>query len=290
MAKIGITGANGELGRRTAQYVEQSSADTELVLLTRTPDALTESSRNTEIRQADFDQPGPLVEAFQGIDVLLLISTDAVGRRAQQHGNAISAAVTAGVKRIVYTSATNPHARHAAGLSALMGDHAETENALKEAGISWTVLRNGLYLDAFAPLWAQAAATGQLVTNNGAGQHAPVAREDCAAAAAAVLTTDGHESAVYDILGPQLIDDAAIAAILNKGTEHPVQVVHVSDQAYADGLNAAGLPAEIAGPIVGFGASIREGLLAAPIGDTEKLIGRAPISAEQFLAEAASRS
>jgi NAD(P)H dehydrogenase (quinone) len=60
--------------------------------------------------------------------------------------------------------------------------------------------------------------------------------------------------------------------------------VAVTDDHYESGLLAAGLPAEIASLLTGFGQSIRAGLLETPLGDTEKLIGRPPTSIEQFLA------
>ncbi|MFA5710107.1 NAD(P)H-binding protein [Mycolicibacterium sp.] len=290
MTTLGITGAGGELGRAATDHVLRADPDTDLVLLTRNPDALAGNrpAGSVRIRQADFDAPEELPAAFDGIDVLLLISTDAVGRRAEQHRAAIAAAAKAGVGRVVYTSATNPHVEHPAELAPLMRDHAETEVALQAAGMSWTILRNALYLDALAPAWAQSAATGTLVSNNGTGRHAPVARDDCAAAAAAVLTTAGHDKATYNVAGARLIDDEASAALLSKAYGRTVEVVPVSDQQYAAGLQEAGLPPAVAGPIVGFGASIRGGLLEAPLGDTEKLIGRAPISIEAFLSPAGS--
>jgi NAD(P)H dehydrogenase (quinone) len=63
-----------------------------------------------------------------------------------------------------------------------------------------------------------------------------------------------------------------------------VDVVHVTDDDYEKGLLAAGLPAELASLLTGFGATIRAGLAETPLGDTEKLIGRTPTSIEQFLA------
>ncbi|BBZ05452.1 NAD(P)-dependent oxidoreductase [Mycolicibacterium chitae] len=288
MTTIGITGASGELGRAATDHVLRANPDTDLVLLTRNPEALTgsRSAGSVRIRHADFDAPEELPAAFDDIDVLLLISTDAVGRRAAQHRAAIAAAAKAGVARVVYTSATNPHVAHPVELAPLMRDHAETEAALQAAGMSWTILRNALYLDAFAPVWAQSAATGTLVSNNGTGRHAPVARDDCAAAAAAALTTAGHDNATYNISGAQLIDDETLAALLSTAYGRTVEVVAVSDQEYAAGLQEAGLPPAVADPIVGFGASIRGGLLEAPLGDTERLIGRAPISVEAFLSPA----
>jgi NAD(P)H dehydrogenase (quinone) len=286
MAVIGITGASGALGRRTAQYVLASHPPAELVLFSRRPATLAEfTTAGATVRHADFDQPDTLATAFGGIDVLLLISTDAVGRRQPQHEAAIKAAAAAGVSRIAYTSMSNPDNDFPAELRPLSDDHAATEDALRSAGPSWTMLRNGLYIDILAPSWTQAGAAGTLVTNNGDGRHAPVTREDCAAAAAAVLLGDGHDNTVYDVVGQRLLDDDAIAAVLAARYGQSVEVQHVSDDEYEKGLVAAGLPAELTGVLTGFGASIRAGLLETPLGDTEKLLGRAPVGIEDFVAK-----
>jgi NAD(P)H dehydrogenase (quinone) len=95
---------------------------------------------------------------------------------------------------------------------------------------------------------------------------------------------DGHHDTVYDIAGERLLDDVAVAAALATHHGRPVDVVPVIDDDYEKGLLAAGLPAELASLLTGFGASIRAGLMETPLGDTDKLIGRSPTSIEQFLA------
>jgi NAD(P)H dehydrogenase (quinone) len=285
MTVLGITGASGALGRRTAQYVLDAHPPREVVLFSRAPASLAEyTAAGATARQADFNQPDSLIESFSGIDVLLLISTDAVGNRRTQHEAAIAAAAAAGVKRIAYTSLANADKEFPAKLRPLSDDHAATETALRAAGPSWTLLRNSLYLDGSADAWAHAATTGTLVTNNGSGRQAPITREDCAASAAAVLLTGGHDEAIYEITGERLLDDAAIAAALTTAAGRTVEPVGVTDDDYERGLLAAGLPAEIASLLTGFGQSVRAGLLETPLGDTEKLIGRTPTSIEQFLA------
>lgn len=284
MTVIGITGASGGLGRRTAQHVLQAHPPSQVVLFSRTPASLAEfTAAGARVRHADFNQPDSLVESFR-VDVLLLISTDTVGHRRPQQEAAISAAAAAGVDRIAYTSTANADKNFPARLRPLSDDHAATEEALRRAGPSWTMLRNALYLEAISGGWAQAAATGKLVTNNGSGRHAPVSRDDCAAAAAAVLLGDGHDNTIYDIAGERLLDDAAVAPVLATHHGRPVEVLPVTDDDFEKGLLAAGLPAELASLLTGFGASIRAGLMETPLGDTDKLIGRSATSIEQFLA------
>ena len=282
MTTIGITGAAGALGRRTTQYVLESHPADQVVLFSRSPDALADAGATT--RFADFDQPGGLADAFSGVDVLLLISTDAVGRRRAQHEAAIAAAAKAGVTRLVYTSMPNADRDFPARLRPLSDDHVATERALHAAGPAWTILRNALYLEAVGSGWAQAVTTGSLVTNNGTGRHAPVTRDDCAAAAAAALLGDGHDAKCYDVAGARLLDDRAVAAALGERHGRPVDVATVSDEAYRDGLVAAGLPDELADVLTGFGETIRAGLLETPLGDFEALTGRPPVTIEEFLA------
>ena len=281
MTTIGITGAAGQLGRRTTEYVLRSHSAEEVVLFSRSPEGL-----YAQGRFADFDQPESLTGAFAGVDVLLLISTDAVGRRRAQHEAAIAAAAAAGVSRIVYTSMPNANNDFPARLRPLADDHLATEAALQTAGPAWTVLRNALYFEAIGAGCAHAVEQGALANNNGDGRHAPISRDDCAAAAAAALLGDGHDDAVYEIAGARLLDNRAIAAALADRHGSAVDVGTVSDADFEAGLVAAGLPTELAGVLTGFGESIRAGLLETPLGDFEKLTGRAPAGIEEYLARA----
>jgi NAD(P)H dehydrogenase (quinone) len=284
MTVVGITGASGALGRAITDYVLRSHPAEQLVLLSRTPnDLVVPEGAPVTVRPVDFDDPDTLREAFAAIDVLMLISTDAVGRRAAQHVAAIGAAAKAGVERIVYTSLPNANADFPPRLRFLSDDHTATEAALFTASPAWTVLRNALYLDVLLDMWRKAGSSGRLATNNGAGRHAPVARDDCAAAAAAVLLGDGHENRIYDIAGARLVDDRDVAEVLTVRYGRYVNVVDVGDQQFEAGLLAAGMPPEIAGTLTGFGTAIRGNRFITPLGDTEKLIGRPPVDIAAFL-------
>src|SRR3712207_4171374 len=188
---IVITGASGQLGRLTAELVLDRVPASEVILTTRCPEALSDlAERGATVREADFDRAETLAEAFAGGERLLLISTDDLGRRTAQHRDAIEAAREAGVRHVAYTSYLNPVAENPAVITP---SHRDTEKALRESGLAWTILRNAFYAEYQVPAGAQAIATGRLVHNNGDGRIAYVSREDCAAAAAAILTTDGHE-------------------------------------------------------------------------------------------------
>ena len=273
---IVITGASGHLGRRTAELVLERAPASEVVLTTRRPETLADlAARGAEVRIADFDRPETLAEAFASGERLLLISTDAVGRRVDQHLAAIDAAARAGVRHVAYTSGMNPVEQNPA---VVMADHRATEAALRESGLEWTALRNGLYAEYQVSGGAHAVAAGRLVHNNGDGETAYVSREDCAAAAAAVLTTDGHEGKAYDITGPEPLSQDGVAALLGEISGRPVEAVAVDDESFVRGLVESGLPEPAARAFASFGTAIREGHLAGTSGSVQELTGRPPAS------------
>ncbi|MGH3352572.1 MAG: SDR family oxidoreductase [Nocardioides sp.] len=268
---IAITGASGQLGRLVADQLLDTVDPSEVVLLTRDPAKLADyAERGADVRAADFGEPADLADAFSGVERVLLISTDVVGARVEGHRAAITAAAKAGVRHIAYTSVPEPTPDNPAGV---VPDHAATEEALRESGLAWTMLRNNLYADMQVDSVAQAAASGQLVSNIGDGGAAYVTRADCAAVAVGVLTGEGHEGKAYDVTGPQAYTATDLAELANQQSGKAVEVVQVDDEAYTAGLVAAGLPEAFAPLLTSFGAATRLGKLAT-VTDVVERVGR----------------
>ena len=209
------------------------------------------------------------------------MSLPVIGARVPQHKAAIEAAKRAGVQQIAYTGIVNPGPEN---LAAVAAEHRATEQAIDDSGLAYTFLRNSIYAD-LQPLSAQAAiASGRLVTNAGDGRTAYVTREDCAAVAAAILTSDGHENQTYDITGPEALNAADLAKLYSELGGKPVEVVHVDDAAYAAGLvEHAGMPPALAEIYATFGAATRSGILDVTTDVVERLTGRTPATVRSVL-------
>ena len=280
-----ITGAGGHLGRRTAELLLDQVDPSSVVLVSRRPHELADlKARGATARAGDFDDPASLPEAFAGGERLLLISTDAVGRRVPQHRNAIDAARAAGVRAVAYTSLPNPAADNPAVVAQ---DHRETEALLAASGLQWTLLRNALYSEYRIPEAQMARDSGTFAHNQGGGRTAYVSREDCAATAAAWLAGGAeHAGRTYDITGPELLsaDDLARAYAAAGGS--PVAAQGQPDDAFVTGLTAAGLPPEVAGLLASFGAAIRDGHLDQRSTAVLDLTGRPPRTLAQVLSGA----
>lgn len=274
---VGITGASGALGRLVADGLLGVLDPADVVLTTRNPDALSEfTRRGAQVRHADFDDPATLLDAFAGVDRLLVISADNIGGRVVGHLAAIDAAKRAGVSRVVYTSVPHPGPENPA---LVVADHRATEDALRSSGLQWTALRNNVYADMQLPVVARAAATGRLVTNAGDGCAAYVTRADCAAAAVGVLTGTFDTDVAYDVTGPRAVTAHDLGVLAG---DH-VEVIHVDDDAYAAGLRESGLPADVADLLTSFGAAVRGGFLAEVTDAVSTLSGRPATSLTELI-------
>jgi NAD(P)H dehydrogenase (quinone) len=222
--RIIISGASGHLGEATVRaLLARGVAASRLILVSRTPERLERFARmGASVRPGDFTRPESLPEAFAGGKHLLLIS---IGfgpmPRPQAHKNAIDAAVAAGVQQIAYTSFIALSRGDHRGLGA---DHFATEQLLEKSGAHWTMLRNSIYMETLIPQAARMVATGRAQAPEHEDRIGYVAREDCAAAAAAVLATPGHDGKAYDITGPQLIGVREVAQAASAVTGRPVRI------------------------------------------------------------------
>lgn len=287
MERLVITGASGQLGRLAAGHALARVEPARLILVTRRPDQLADlAARGAQVRFGDFDDPASLRSAFEGAHRLLLISAVDLARRVVQHRAAIDAAVSAGVRRIVYTSMISPAAPNPA---AVAPSHLQTEEALRRCGVDWTLLRNSLYADYQAPEARQAILHGSFVHNRGTGRIAYVARNDCAAVAAAVLTSSGHENVAYDITGPRTYDAAELASLYAKLGGRSVDAVSVDDETFIAGMlgNGGGdgharYGAEL---VASFGRAVREDYLSACTTMVDELADRPATTLETVLLE-----
>jgi NAD(P)H dehydrogenase (quinone) len=267
-----VTAATGHLGRLTVEHLLAAGhpAD-EIVATARDVSRLQPlAAKGVRVAVADYDQPATLAAAFADVEVALLVSGNELGRRVQQHANAIDAAVAAGVKRVVYTSA--PHADTTTLVVA--PEHKATEEHLLTSGVAWTLLRNGWYTENYLPVLEPARATGVLIGSAGDGRVASASREDYAAAAATVLLGSGHEEKTYELGGDHAWSYDELATAVGEVVGRSVRYERLSSEDHLAALIGVGVPEGQAQFLVALDANTRDGLLAETTGDLRNLIGR----------------
>jgi NAD(P)H dehydrogenase (quinone) len=277
-----VTGASGHLGKAVVAELRRLGAK-KVIAATRTPGKHLElAALGVEEREADFDRPETLQTAFQGVERLLLISTDSLhapDARIKQHRAAIRAAVNAGVEHVVYTSLPNAHPTEGPSIP---GDHFWTEVALFESGLNWTILRNNLYAEVILRFAQFALKTGKLVSATQSQGRSYVSREDCARTAAAVLlNTTGK--AIFDVTGPASVTHEEIASILSRFSGKSIQHVNVTPDEVEKGLVAAGIPQFAARSVRELDEETSRGYQAIVTSTVTNLTGRVPMSVKDFL-------
>ena len=184
-----------------------------------------------------------------------------------QHRNVIAAARAANVGLLVYTSAGGADVSDEGGLA----DHHDTEAAIIDSGVSYTMLRHPFYSELFIHSGLQVAvADGRLTSSTGGRALNTATRADLAEAAAAILSSDGHANRGYDFTGrlwtyPQLAD--VLSAITG-------QTINYHETGVDEGMM------EMIGP------AIRAGVLERQTEDLEQILGRPATSLRDAVAAA----
>ena len=282
---IVVTGATGKLGSLIVTELLKLTGPEQIAASVRDPSKADDlAARGVRVRRGDFEDPLSLAEAFEGVTQLLLVSSNASasgGDPIAQHRNAIKAARTAGVQRIVYTSHM--------GASATsefppMHDHATTEALLTESGVPWTALRNGFYASTVPMLIGNAAASG-VVEGPQDGPVAWTTHADLAAAAARILIDkDSFDGPTPPLTGDKAYGLSDVAAILSEQTGRVIERRTITDEEQAARLAAKGLPPKAVDIFRGMYRAAYAGEFAAIDPTLARLIGRSPMGLRDFLA------
>jgi len=283
---IVVTGATGHLGRLVvAALLERGVPAADIVATGRATDKIADlAEAGVRVAATDFDDPASLRAAYAGADRVLLISGTDIGRRPEQHRNAIEAARDEGVRLLAYTSIANADISR----MTLAADHQATETILRESGVPFALLRNGWYLENYTAQLPTVLAHGALLGSAGDGKVSAAARADYAAAAAVVLTGDGHEGKVYELGGDQAFTLADLAQEIASASGQDVEYRDLPVEEYIRVLVQAGLPEGYAAVIADSDLGISRGELEVTSGDLSRLIGRPTTSPAQGVASALS--
>ncbi len=277
---IAITGATGQLGRLAIAALKSRVPDAQIVALVRDPAKA--GDLGVEVRQADYTRPATLTSALNGVDVLVLISSNDFNDRAGQHRNVIDAARAAGVGRIVYTSIL----KGAASPLLLAQDHIATEAALAGSGLPTTILRNGWYTENYTGSLAGAVGAGVMIGAFADGRISTAARKDYAEAIAVVASSADHAGRIYELAGDTSYTMADMAAEVSRLTGKSIPYNSLPQDVYAGILQSFGLPEALCKALADSDAKGAQGWLLDDSRELSRLIGRPTTPMKATVAEA----
>ncbi|MDP1814894.1 MAG: SDR family oxidoreductase [Leadbetterella sp.] len=278
-----VTGATGQLGQIVIEKLSEKIPTNQIAALVRDASKADHLiAKGVNVRVGDYQNGESLLAAFQGIDKLLLISSNDFNDRLGQHKNAIDAAVKAGVKHVFYTGVTMNNI-NSSPLKPLLEEHYLTEDYLKASGLSYTFLQNSLYAEVIPMFLGENVIETGVFFPAGEGKVAFALREDLGEATANILVSEGHENQTYNLTGSEVISFAEVAAILSELSEKAVSYINPESEVFEGTLKQFGLPEPIIQMSVMFAAGIKNNDFNKTYDSLERFLGRKPTNIRTYL-------
>lgn len=280
-----ITGATGNLGKATVEFLSKKIPSGNIAVLVRDENKASDlKALGVDVRIGDYHDKSSLVKAFRGIEKLLLISSNDFNDRLGQQKNAVDAAKEAGVKHILYTGVSMQNFEHSA-LKQIMGDHFETEKHILESGLTYTFLRDNLYADVIPMFIGEHVFETGIHFPAGEGKVPFSLRIEMAEAFANVLSSEGHENKIYEISNGESYSFGDVANALSAHTGKTVAYHAVSAEDFTKALTEVGVPEAMIGFSLAFATGTKAGDFDIPNNHLEQLLGRKPSSLDEAIKE-----
>ncbi|WP_328448150.1 NAD(P)H-binding protein [Amycolatopsis sp. NBC_00438] len=271
---IVVTGATGNIGRPLTEAL--AAAGQQVTAVSRHAAVVPDGVRHVV---ADLAEPAGLEPALAGAKALFLLLSGDLHAAGAHPADVLAQAAAAGVRRVVLLStlgvATRPFGTTRVAMRAL-------EDALRESGLDWTILRPGGFASN-ALWWAESVRARQVVAAPFGDIGVPVVDPaDIAEVAAAGLLDDRHTGAVYELTGPAVITPRGQTAAIADALGSPVRF-HELTRAEAKAGMARSMPGELADDTLDIlGSPSPAELRVSP--DVERVLGRAPRSFADWVA------
>jgi uncharacterized protein YbjT (DUF2867 family) len=282
--KILVTGGTGNVGGAVTRELLKRGAQVR-GLVRNQPDA-GKLPGNVEVAIGDLTDPVSLENAMDGVDKLFLVNA-VVADELTQALIAYGVARRKAIKHVTYLSVFKaeqfrdvPH----------FASKLAVENALRQFGMPFTILRPGYYIQNDGGLKDALTGAGIYPMPIGTAGICATDIRDIAEAASISLIEEGHDGQTYDIVGPGLISGPGNAAmwskLLNKEikyTGHDFDQWEIQMRSNVPAWNAFDLRTMFQGYFDrGFASTATE------VARLTNLLGHAPRSYEEFAQETAA--
>src|SRR5882762_1587543 len=269
-----ITGASGNVGREVLKQIAATGTKVRAAFQSVGKAAVAPSG--VDIVTMDYNQPETLQKALKGVERVLLVGPPTPNLTA--------------LERKAIDEIKQSETRYVVKLSAMGGrgaiyprQHADSEDYIKSSGLTYTFLRPNGFMQNFINYNAPTINTQDaFYGSQGESQVSHIDIRDIAAVAVKTLTEAGHEGKAYTLTGPEALSNARVAEILSDDTGREIKYVDLPPEQFKQALVDAGLPKWSADALNDLQQFYRRGEASAVTGDVEQLLGRKPISFEQF--------
>ncbi len=275
-----ITGATGHSGSEVSRQL--AAAGVPFRALIRNPDkAEALKALNAEIVVGDIADRAFLPRALSGVDKAFLVMPNDEEQMILEK-QFTDAAATAGVQHLVYLSSLEsvPESKNP-----ITQNHVAVQNHIRESGMGWTIIRPTFFNQNFETYAPRIREARQIVMPAGHGTVSATDLRDVGEVIREVLTKSGHENKSYDLTGPELLTFAEIAEKFTKVLGTVVEYIDQPMEEFGELLRTIGLSEWRVDAVCKELEAIGAGVVDHTTDTIEELLGRPPISLEQYIAD-----
>jgi uncharacterized protein YbjT (DUF2867 family) len=273
-----ITGATGDIGSKVVEQLLQRG-ERPRIYVRDAEKAQARFGDKIDIFGGDLADSATLQAALEGVEEFFLLNS---GPQIPARDEAAAKAAKAtGVRHLVKLSSLDVRQGLAIGAW-----HERGETAIRASGICFTFVQpTGFMSNLLA--WARSIKSeGVVRSSTGDGRRAFIHTQDIAAVATEALTSCKYDGKSLPITGPEAITFAEVTGKIGAAIGKQLTFQPISDeeagQRYA---GATGAPAEDTEAHVALWRAIREGRLASVTDNVEHILGRKPITLDQWIQE-----
>lgn len=219
--------------------------------------------------------------ALEGVDALFLVNTGP--EIPVRDEAAASAAKAGGVKHLVKLSSLDVERGLAIGAW-----HERGEAAIRSSGILSTFLRPSGFMSNLLAWASSIKIEGVVRTSTGDGRRAFIHSDDIAAVATKALMTREYDGKLLPITGPEALSFAEATEKIGDAIGKRLRFEAISDEEAGERYAAHSASAAETEAHVALWRAIREGRLARVTNTVEQVLGRKPITLDQWAIENAA--
>lgn len=261
-----VIAATGKTGRRVAPLLEAKGVNVRRGSRSSTP-------------AFDWASPDTWAPALAGMDAAYVVYLpDPALPGAEENLRAFAkVAKEQGVRKLVLLSGRG------------VTRTAPAENAIKESGLEWTLVRAAWFNQNFTEgEFAYQHQAGTITLPMADFVEPIIDADDIAEVVAAVLTGTEHNGEELNLSGPAAISHAEIARLLSEAAGREIAYQPASIDEFRSGLVEAQLHEDYIDLLVHLFEVTHSGVNAEPTGDVERVLGRPARSFAEFAAKAAA--
>jgi uncharacterized protein YbjT (DUF2867 family) len=273
-----ITGASGSVGKAVLQ--EAIRKESQIRGMFRSKEDAAKVPPGCEAVLADYADKQSLLKALDGVSSAYVVCSP-IPQLVELESNMVDACKEAGVRHVVLNSALG------AGdyPKSFPSWHRKVEDKLKSTGMSYTILRpNGFLQNIVAFNAPSIRAQGAFYAAMGDAKVSYLDVGDIAVVAVQALEGGAHAGKTYELNGLEAISNRELAARISKVTGRTVNFVDIPESAQRDAMLGLGMPDWQVTALLELQQYYKQGGGARTDGLLQALIGRAPVTLDQYLA------